>query len=691
MKSFSDRFTLDSFPPVEPVSLWRRYALALVLLVVFVVTSHVVTGQAIRNATADATIVNDSGRQRMLSQRVLYFAERSHHGHDPSNIAHLYASLGLLEDSHAKLSRIARDTPILARGYFEATVAGPSLDDTLASYIADARIVARGTEPEAATAMARMERVGPHRLLTLLHEAVEYHEEVAIANNAALISIQKWSTVAALVTLLLEALLIFLPAHLSATRSFEALRRRTEQLEESRRIVRSRNRDLISLRNAAERDALHDPLTGLANRRYLERELEDRCARVTGDGDGLAVLHIDLDRFKIINDTLGHPAGDFVLTHVANVLRQELRGHDFIARTGGDEFVVLVGSDGDLQSLSGVARRLVETLEIPIEYEGAPCHFGASIGIETVCESTTTPEKEAVRLLANSDIALFRAKKFGRSRYEFFTDRMRAEVEESTSLSGDLMRGLTRGEFFPVYQPQICAGSRLVHGVEALARWRHPEKGEIPPFIFLPIAERLGVTQAIDSAILTQSLTDFAAWEAAGLVVPHLSVNVSAWRLSDPELLTSLEALDIPAGRLSFEVLETVLTDRIDDTLRHTLDSLDEKGIDIEVDDFGTGHASMVALLSLRPKRLKIARELVDPIIASADHKAILASILEIARSLETQVIAEGVETEEHALILEEMGCEVMQGYHFCRPAPADVVAEKIAELTGDARIGAVA
>jgi diguanylate cyclase (GGDEF)-like protein len=458
---------------------------------------------------------------------------------------------------------------------------------------------------------------------------------------------------------------------------------KTRALEHSREAVRRRNRDLSTLRDAAEYDAMHDALTGLANRRALEKELELRHRRFMDQGDGLAVMQIDLDRFKEVNDTMGHAAGDAVLNHVGEVLRQALRGHDFIARVGGDEFVVLAKS-GDREALEKVAGRLVEELGKPISFQDMHCPISASIGIDIMARCADDVAPDAGRLLANADIALYRAKDRGRRGYAFFTEKMRSEVEEARALGDDLVRGIEAGEFFPVYQPQVRTGSRSVHGVEALARWQHPTRGEIAPWIFLPIAEQVGMTEAIDAAILARALDDLVAWDAAGLHVPHLSVNVSARRLADPSLLRTLDALDIPQGRVSFEVLETVLTDRIDDALR-------EKGIEIEVDDFGTGHASLLALMSLRPNRLKIARELVDPITKSEEHRAVLASVLEIARALDTEVTAEGVETEEHAVLLEGMGCHVMQGYYFARPMPRDAAAALMADMAKASQASAVA
>lgn len=230
----------------------------------------------------------------------------------------------------------------------------------------------------------------------------------------------------------------------------------------------------------------------------------------------------------------------------------------------------------------------------------------------------------------------------------------------------------------PLFQPQIDSGTGEIVSVEALARWRHPRRGLLPPNVFLPIADRLGVTAKIDRAMLLQGLEARAMWEAEGARPPRLSVNVSARRLFEPELVDQVAALGVAPGTVSFEVLESVFSDQIDEEARHVLDRLDELGVALEIDDFGTGHASLMALLALRPKRLKIARELAAPAATSEMHRNLVRAVVEIARAVRIEVTAEGVEDPEQAASLAQLGCGRLQGYYFGRPMTREALLERL-------------
>ncbi|WP_254025133.1 bifunctional diguanylate cyclase/phosphodiesterase [Mesorhizobium ventifaucium] len=434
-----------------------------------------------------------------------------------------------------------------------------------------------------------------------------------------------------------------------------------KDLVRAKQLSESKNAELESAKARIEHIALHDSLTGLPNRRYLDQVLEDYAANARRTGGYAALLHIDLDRFKHINDTLGHAAGDAMLVHASTVLRSKVDGEGFVARIGGDEFIVLCVVHDDIKQLALLADRVICQMREPVYYQGHRCRFGVSVGIAV----DNGKDIEAKHLLVNADIALYRAKRRGRNRYEFFTEAMQSEIVDTKRIADEILGGLERNEFIPFYQPQFDAKTLEIVGVEALARWRHPEKGILAPDVFLRIAEELNVVSIIDRNILEQSLLDLEGWSAANLHIPRVSVNVSARRLQDEELIKSLRKLNIKKGTVSFELVESIFLDENDDFVTWNLEQIKALGIDVEIDDFGTGYASIVSLLKLQPRRLKIDRQLVIPIVKSPQRRQVVSSIIEIGKSLGIEVVAEGVETMEHAQTLKSLGCDILQGYAF--------------------------
>ncbi|QPC88784.1 EAL domain-containing protein [Mesorhizobium sp. NBSH29] len=429
-------------------------------------------------------------------------------------------------------------------------------------------------------------------------------------------------------------------------------------LERAKELAERRNVELETAKARIEHNALHDSLTGLPNRRYLDEVLEGFKAT---PGEGVALLHMDLDRFKQINDTLGHAAGDAMLVHAANVLRTNVRANDFVARIGGDEFVVFCATGGGSHQMAVLADRVIRQMWKPVLHDGHLCRFGVSVGIATETEEVADPRQ----LLVNADIALYRAKARGRNRFEFFTEALQDEIVVNKRLADEILNGIDKGEFRAHYQPQFDAVTLDIIGAEALVRWYHPEKGVLMPDVFLKIAEELNVMASIDRMVLEQALQQRKVWQAAGIDIPHLSVNVSARRLQDEELITSLRKLDIEPGVMSFELVESIFLDDNDELVTWNIEQIKELGIDIEIDDFGTGYASIVSLLKLKPRRLKIDRQLVSPIVGSPAQRRLVESIIEIGRTLGIEVVAEGVETMEHARLLKDLGCDILQGYAF--------------------------
>jgi diguanylate cyclase (GGDEF)-like protein/PAS domain S-box-containing protein len=439
-----------------------------------------------------------------------------------------------------------------------------------------------------------------------------------------------------------------------------------QKLKRAKILADARNAELHAAKARLEFNSLHDSLTRLPNRRWLDGMLADHVRAFDSEGERAALLHLDLDRFKQINDTLGHAAGDAILMRAAEVLKSNMRPGDFVARVGGDEFVILCKiEDADRERwsemLSVMAERIIERMQQPVLYEGHECRVGVSIGIACDLDQLGDPR----RLLVNSDLALYRAKNRGRGRYQFFNDALLAEIVKTKRRADEILSGLERGEFVAHYQPQFDAATYAIVGVEALVRWNHPVEGLLPPSEFIKIAEELNVLAAIDRIVLEQVLRDMDEWESEGLEVPKASVNVSARRLNDEELISSLRELSIKRGTIAFELVESIFLDENDEELTWNVDQIKALGIDIEIDDFGTGYTSIVSLLKLKPRRLKIDRQLVTPILTSPTQRHLVAAISDIGASLGIEVLAEGVETLEHARMLQTLGCDALQGHAF--------------------------
>ncbi|MBX4910585.1 MULTISPECIES: GGDEF domain-containing phosphodiesterase [Rhizobium] len=435
------------------------------------------------------------------------------------------------------------------------------------------------------------------------------------------------------------------------------------ELERQKMVAEARALALEESNARIEHVADHDYLTGLPNRRLLDKRLAELPAdrSVTT----LGVLHLDLDQFKQINDSHGHAAGDAVLRAAALRITAAIPANGMVARVGGDEFVIVLVNFADLAELRLITEDVQRRLRKKIRFGQEMLQSGASIGV------SWSGDRRARNLLAESDLALYQAKKLGRNRIEFFTRQLQEDLRSKRRLAEELKLGLDRGEIVPYYQVQLDAQTREVIGFEALARWKHPEKGVLAPGVFLKVADEHGLAAEIDAAILKSVLEDRLSWQLRGVAVPRIAVNISASRLADPALLGKLKKLDIPPGAVVFELVETIFLDDSDEKLLDHIDDIKQLGIDIEIDDFGSGHASLIGLVKLRPKRLKIDRQLVAEVVSSDEQRRVVGSIVEIAKALDVEVIAEGIETEAHAAVLAQLGCDGLQGYAFGYPAPA--------------------
>jgi len=438
------------------------------------------------------------------------------------------------------------------------------------------------------------------------------------------------------------------------------------ELREARSRAEEQNTQLRATRRTLEHQSLHDALTGLPNRRFLDQFMEAGSGKAE-TSHRLAFIHVDLDRFKEVNDTFGHAAGDEVLRQTTARLLDLLTPDEFASRVGGDEFVIATSGPCVERRSRELAQAIVRSLARPIEIGGHKCRIGCSAGISCQTASMEEPRE----LLINADIALYEAKKRGRNRFEIFSDELRMAAVLRKTMSDEFLTALEHDQIVPYFQPQFDARTLQIVGVEALARWQHPQRGTLAPDRFLDIAESLNRAADLDAVILEKALFQSVRWKALGLDVPHLSVNISAQRLKDGRMFDRLADLQFSPGSLSFELLESISFDDHDEDLRTAITRLKSLGIDIEIDDFGTGHASIVSLIELGPKRLKIDRKLISPIEASASQRRLVASIIEIGRSQDIEIVAEGVETGKHIDILRGLGCHVLQGYAFSKPLAA--------------------
>ncbi|MGE4167079.1 MAG: EAL domain-containing protein, partial [Xanthobacteraceae bacterium] len=406
--------------------------------------------------------------------------------------------------------------------------------------------------------------------------------------------------------------------------------------------------------------ARHDSLTNLPNRVLFREIMEAALDR----GDQLAVLFLDLDRFKSVNDTLGHPVGDALLCEVTKRLQMAVRGADTVARLGGDEFAI-VQMGGVPGQATDLAVRIIESISEPFDIMGHQVMIGTSVGIAIA----PTDGKEPDQLLRNADMALYRAKSDGRGTYHFFHPEMDSDLQARRSLELDLRKALGNGEFEIYYQPIVKLETGEVGGFEALLRWHHPERGMVPPDKFIPIAEEIGVITAIGDWVLRQACLDAASWPADLSV----AVNLSAVQFRSPTLslsvVSALGGSGLAAGRLELEITETVLL-QDDKSVLDTLHQMRDLGVKISMDDFGTGYSSLSYLRSFPFDKIKIDRSFIRELGKKEDCLAIIRAVSRLGASLGMITTAEGVETKEQLDILRTEGCNQGQGYLFSPPRP---------------------
>ncbi|WP_112663392.1 putative bifunctional diguanylate cyclase/phosphodiesterase [Microvirga flavescens] len=428
--------------------------------------------------------------------------------------------------------------------------------------------------------------------------------------------------------------------------------------------------------------AHHDALTDLANRVLFRDQLEQAIAVAQRQQEPLAVLCLDLDRFKDVNDSLGHETGDALLKAVAVRIRDYIGKNDVAARLGGDEFVVLQTKLNDPHDSALLATRLIDALSAPYDIEGQEIVIGASVGIALTSQGSGTPDQ----LLKHADLALYRAKSNGRNTFRFFEPEMDEQLQVRRQLEIDLRKALANDEFELFYQPQVCIRANDICGFEALLRWHHPERGMVPPAEFIPVAEDIGLIVALGDWVIRRACEEAAGWPDNIKVAVNLSPVQFRNRTLVQSVLSALEKSGLTPDRLELEITESVLLQDSSSTLA-TLYQLRECGVRIAMDDFGTGYSSLSYLRSFPFDKIKIDQSFVRELNSRADCLAIVQSIASLGASLGMSVIAEGVETEEQFQQLRATGCTEVQGYYFGPPMRADTLAYSLTDLRPDTRV----
>jgi diguanylate cyclase len=443
-----------------------------------------------------------------------------------------------------------------------------------------------------------------------------------------------------------------------------ALRRHVDSLEKD---VSDRTIGLEAANKQLRHLVTHDPLTSLPNRVLLDDRMSQAIVHAERAGEGFAVCVLDLDRFKLINDSLGHHAGDELLKHVARRLTAAVRSVDTAARLGGDEFVLIINQARVPADAEQVAHKVLAALQASVQIGDLEVHTSASIGIAFYPGDGTTIDA----LYAHADAAMYCAKQRGGSGVECFASTMNLATEERIRFEGDLHRALKLQQFELRFQPKYNATTKKIHSVEALIRWQHPERGLLMPDQFIPLAEESGLIVPIGEWVLREACRQVAAWQKQGLPTLHVGVNISALQFRRLDLVDTVRRALADAGvdakYLEIELTETAVMSDPEESL-DILERLSRMGVIVSVDDFGTGYSSMSYLRRFPIDKLKIDRSFIANVMTSVDDASIVRAIISLAHGLRLKVVAEGVESAEQVAFLQDLGCDQYQGFYFSQP-----------------------
>ena len=427
--------------------------------------------------------------------------------------------------------------------------------------------------------------------------------------------------------------------------------------------------EIVALNRKVEFLASHDELTGLPNRSLFRQRLEHAIAKAARTGQQVLLLFFDLDRFKLINDTLGHEAGDQLLIMATKRITEKARATDILCRLGGDEFVMLM-EGASPQDGHRLVRDIIAAFSTPFEILQQRVYCTTSIGVSVYPDDTQDPQT----LVVYADLAMYRAKQNGRNDFEFYTSNLNFIAHQWLDMENGIRHALTENQFFVLFQPQIENDKNQLVGMEALLRWRHPERGLIPPLEFIKIAEQSSLINQIGEWVMDVTCAKIRAWLDKGLNVPRVSVNISARHLRSESLVKMLNSVTDKYGispqMMCIEITEHALLEE-GDTVKKNMRQIKEAGFGISLDDFGMGHSSLLYLKRWAVDEVKIDRSFVDGLVSSAEDRVIVKAIVALGDALGLQLVGEGVENQLQADILSESGCKNVQGYFYSPPIEA--------------------
>jgi diguanylate cyclase (GGDEF)-like protein len=455
----------------------------------------------------------------------------------------------------------------------------------------------------------------------------------------------------------------------SLTRKWQNERIVRRQVETLEQVVTARTHGLETANKQLRHLATHDALTGLPNRVLMDDRISQTIVLADRQAQSFAVILLDLDRFKLVNDSLGHRAGDELLKVVAQRLRSVAGDIDTVARLGGDEFVLIVAPHPDPDVPRQIARRIIEAMQAPVRIAGVEVHTSPSIGIAFYPDDASSIEA----LLAHADAAMYFAKERGRNNFQCFTPGMNVATQEKVRLESDMRVALEQKQFELHYQPKINVATGVMHGAEALLRWHHPQRGAISPGEFIPIAEECGLIGTIGAWVVREACRQARAWQREGLPPLRVAVNLSASQFRQGDIVEivrgALDDAGLEARFLEVELTESVVMSDPEESVA-ILEKLSTMGVLVSVDDFGTGYSSMSYLRRLPIDKLKIDRGFISEVVSRPEDASIVRAIVSLAHSLKLKVVAEGVESSEQLEFLKALGCDQYQGFYFSPALP---------------------